>query len=96
MRILDLLATSDALPDMGQFDEIEEDGDGIPPVLLALCPDGRVEVRDGHRRLAYYRLLGRDTLDEGEYFVIHVDESWPRFGTIDEVMARCGLMEVIC
>lgn len=93
IRILDLMATQRSLRRMRQFDLGVED-DGLPPILVALCPDGVYEVRDGHHRLAYYRRDGRDTLEPHEFFVIHVEECRRRFGTIDDVMRMCGLMEV--
>jgi hypothetical protein len=95
MRILDLWATQPVSKRrMRQFDLGVED-DGLPPVLVALCPDGEYEVRDGHHRLAYYRLQGKEKLDDGEYFVIHVDECRRRLGRIDEVIEWNGLFEAV-
>jgi hypothetical protein len=92
MRILDLMATSDCLDRMYQFDDGEEYG-GVPPVLIARCPDGVLEIRDGHHRLAYYRLTGREVLQLSDFWVIHVDECRRLFVTIDYVMEFCVLLE---
>jgi len=94
IRILDLWATHGSLDRMRHFHDGVED-DGLPPVFIALCRDGVYEIRDGHHRIAYYRLQGRQWLEDGEYYVIRVDGRMDRLGTIDDVLERCGLVQSV-
>jgi hypothetical protein len=51
-------------------------------VLLARCPDGEIEIVNGHHRVMAYYIAGAGILLAGEYTLIDVDECRPRFGRV--------------
>lgn len=46
------------------------EGGVLPPIILARCEDGEIQVEDGHHRLRAIWLSGRITLYSDEYYVV--------------------------
>jgi hypothetical protein len=58
------------------------EGGVLPPITLARCEDGEIQVEDGHHRLTAIWLSGKTALDDHEYFVIEKDQWKPRVGRL--------------
>lgn len=56
------------------------EGGVLPPITLAHCEDGEIQVEDGHHRLMAIWFSGRKILDNHEYFVVEKDQWKPRTG----------------
>jgi len=62
----------------------------LPRVTLSRSQDGSIQVEDGHHRLAAIWLSGRTELEEDEYLLLEKEQWRPRFGRIQDLLARCG------
>lgn len=62
-----------------------ENGD-LPPITLARCEDGEIQLEDGHHRLTAIWLSGRKVLEDHEYIVVEKDQWKRRFGKIEDVI----------
>ena len=61
--------------------------DGVlPPITLARCEDGEIQVDDGHHRLIAIWLSGKNDLDLHDYVMIEKDRWKPRCGKISDLM----------
>lgn len=60
-------------------------GEYLPPIILARCEDGEIQVEDGHHRLAAYWLMGRTHLQKHEYVLLEKDQWKPRRGRIRDL-----------
>ena len=58
------------------------EGGVLPPIILARCEDGEIQIEDGHHRLTAIWLSGKTDLDYDEYIVVEKDQWKPRFGRI--------------
>jgi len=58
------------------------EGGVLPPITLARCEDGEIQVEDGHHRLTAIWLSGRTALNYDEYFVIEKEQWKPRVGRL--------------
>lgn len=52
-------------------------------IQLHRCPDGAIEVIDGHHRVTALWLLGRESLEYGECVIVEANKCHSRFGKID-------------
>jgi hypothetical protein len=88
MEIQALWISQRKLRRMGQIPEMIESleqGDILPPIVLARCEDGEVQVEDGHHRLKAIWLSGRKTLHRHEYLLVEKDQWKPRRGRIHDL-----------
>ena len=67
-----------------------EVGGCLPRITLSRSRDGSVQVDDGHHRLTAIWLSGRTELEEDEYLLLEKEQWRPRFGRIQDLLARCG------
>lgn len=58
------------------------------PVELNLCPDGEVEIHNGHHRVVSIWMTGRTVLRSFEYILLIKDEQRTRFGKLPEWLTR--------
>jgi hypothetical protein len=61
-------------------------GEFLPPITLARCEDGQIQVEDGHHRLVAYWLAGRQRLEKHEYMLLEKDQWKPRCGRIEDLL----------
>jgi hypothetical protein len=71
--------------------ETLEAGGWLPRITLSRGQDGQVQVEDGHHRLAAIWTTGRRELRKDEYLLVEKETSRPRFGTIQDLLARCEI-----
>lgn len=62
------------------------DGGLLPPIILARCDDGEIQVDDGHHRLTALWLSGKMVLEDHDYILIEKEQWKPRFGTISDLL----------
>lgn len=67
------------------------EGNTLPPISLAMCEDGEVQLEDGHHRLTAIWLNGRQELLEHEYVLVEKDQWKPRFGRIADFVQRLDM-----
>lgn len=60
--------------------ETLHNGGLLPPIVLAKCEDGEVQLDDGHHRLTAIWMSGRTVLETHEYILVEKDQWKPRFG----------------
>ena len=60
--------------------ETLRNGGLLPPIALARCEDGEIQLDDGHHRLMAIWEFGRTVLESHEYVLIEKDQWKPRFG----------------
>lgn len=65
------------------------EGGVLPPITLARCEDGEIQVEDGHHRLTAIWVSGRNELDYHEYIMVEKEQWKPRFGKISELVETC-------
>lgn len=63
-----------------QMVEVLGDGGFLPPIILARCEDGEIQVEDGHHRLTAIWTSGRNELREEEYILVEKEQWKPRCG----------------
>ena len=68
-----------------------EDGGTLPPIVLTRDENGTTQVQDGHHRLTAIWLSGRQHLRPQEFLLVESERSRPRFGTVTDLLCRCGL-----
>jgi hypothetical protein len=71
--------------------EMLDAGGCLPRITLGCGPDGKVQVEDGHHRLVAVWMTGRRDLRKEEYLLVEKETVRPRFGTIQDLLARCGI-----
>jgi hypothetical protein len=64
------------------------EGGVLPPITLARCEDGEVQLEDGHHRLAAIWLSGKTDLDSHDYVMLEKDQWKPRFGRITDLIQK--------
>ncbi len=62
--------------------ETLREGGILPPITLARCEDGEIQLDDGHHRLMALWLSGKTDLDLYDYIMLEKDQWKPRFGKI--------------
>jgi hypothetical protein len=62
------------------------EGGILPPITLARCEDGEIQLDDGHHRLAAIWLSGRTELYEHEYFEVQKEQWKPRTGRVTDLL----------
>lgn len=62
------------------------EGGVLPPIILARCEDGEIQVEDGHHRLTAIWLSGRSNLCYDEYIVVEKDQWKSRIGRISDLI----------
>lgn len=67
------------------------DGTYIDPIEILQTDDGKLELHDGHHRLAAYYLCGRFQLEDWEYILLPMNSTRPRFGTVKGLIERTGI-----
>ncbi|MCA9032570.1 MAG: ParB N-terminal domain-containing protein [Planctomycetaceae bacterium] len=74
----------------GMLDALKS-GQVLPPIELIRDAHGAVQIMDGHHRLSAIWLSGRRKLRPEEYVLIESDRYRPRFGTVVDLLRRCGI-----
>ena len=59
-----------------------DDGEFSERIELRYCPDGEIEINNGHHRVTAIWHSGRRHLNREEYTMIDVDNITPRFGRL--------------
>ena len=94
MQIADIYMSQRKLRRVGQLPgmrETLEAGGCLPRITLGRGPDGHVQVEDGHHRLVAVWMAGRRELRKDEYLLVEKDMMRPRFGTVQDLLARCEI-----
>jgi hypothetical protein len=79
------LRRSQQIPNMVQT---VRNGESLLPIILARSSDGSIRVENGHHRIVAIWLSGRRRLSDSDYVLVESDEWRPRFGTIEDMLAR--------
>ena len=94
MQIADIHVSQRKLrqPDqLATMRETLEACDCLPRITLGRGPDGQVQVEDGHHRLVAVWMTGRRQLRQDEYLLVEKETVRPRFGTVQDLLARCEI-----
>jgi hypothetical protein len=94
MQIADIYVSQRKLRREGQLSGMQESleaGGCLPRIVLSRGPDGRVQVEDGHHRLVAIWMTGRRELRKEEYLLVEKEAVRPRFGTVQDLLARCNM-----
>ena len=83
LLISDIWLSHRKLRNPAQLCGMIENLEALPPIILARCEDGELQLEDGHHRLTAYWLSGRDHLYPYEYVLLEKDQWRPRKGKID-------------
>ena len=94
MQIADIYVSQRTLRRAGQLPAMQEtlkEGNCLPRITLGRGPEGHVQVEDGHHRLVAIWMTGRRELRKDEYLLVEKETVRPRFGTVQDLLARCEI-----